>query len=65
MALLAASTLTKAGNDVYFGVDGGRIVNRQSKRAVNFDKVDSVYVLDILMAPPEGRRSSDQPASAG
>eukprot|EP00969_Alexandrium_andersonii_P075275 3319155-Alexandrium_andersonii.AAC.1 len=23
--LLAASTLTKAGNDVHFGVDGGRI----------------------------------------
>eukprot|EP00969_Alexandrium_andersonii_P072081 3181029-Alexandrium_andersonii.AAC.1 len=26
--LLAASTLTKAGNDVYVGVSGGRIANR-------------------------------------
>ena len=63
--LLAVSTLTKAGNDVYFGVDGGRIVNRQTKRVIKFDKVDGIYVLDILMAPPKGRRSPGEPAPAG
>eukprot|EP00969_Alexandrium_andersonii_P365192 15465672-Alexandrium_andersonii.AAC.1 len=41
--LLAVSTLAKAGNDVYFGVDGGRIVNQQTKRVIKFDKVDGIY----------------------
>eukprot|EP00969_Alexandrium_andersonii_P166571 7360733-Alexandrium_andersonii.AAC.1 len=40
-------------------------MNRQSKRVVNFDKVDGIYVLDILMAPPKGRRPPDHPAGAG
>ena len=50
--LLAVGTLTKAGNDVHFTASGGQIVNRRTKRVINFSKVDGTYVLELLMAPP-------------
>ena len=48
--LLAVSTLTKAGNEVHFGSDGGTITNKATKRVIQFRKSNGIYVLDVLMA---------------
>ena len=58
--LLAVSTLTKAGNEVHFDSDGGRIVNKATKREIHFRKSNGIFVLDVLMAPPKGASSSTQ-----
>ena len=54
--LLAVSTLTRAGNDVTFDADGGKIINRKTKRTMSFVKRDGIYVLEILVAPPPSSR---------
>eukprot|EP00969_Alexandrium_andersonii_P362918 15460777-Alexandrium_andersonii.AAC.1 len=48
---LAASALAWGGNDVHFNAGGGQIANRETKRAINFSKIDGIYILDMLMAP--------------
>eukprot|EP00975_Prorocentrum_lima_P038678 8123924-Prorocentrum_lima.AAC.1 len=57
--LLAVSTLTRAGNDVYFTSSGGRIVNRVTKREIVFKRIGGIYLLDVLLAPA---RSGETPA---
>ena len=59
--LLAVSTLTKSGNSVFFEADGGRIVNRRTKRIIRFVKKGGICVLEVLLAPAKGA----QPPAAG
>ena len=51
-ALLAVSTLTRAGNQVSFGQKGGRIYNPRTKRTIDFVRREGIYLLEILVAPP-------------
>ena len=57
--LLAVGTLTKAGNDLHFTASGGQIVNRRTKRIINFTKVDGIYVLELLMGPGPAGAGAD------
>eukprot|EP00969_Alexandrium_andersonii_P210764 9309124-Alexandrium_andersonii.AAC.1 len=63
--LLAVSTLTMAGNEVFFYSGGGKVAGEASKREVHFRKSDGVYVSGVLMAPGRGAGSPAQPASTG
>ena len=58
--LLAASTLTKAGNEVHFDTNGGTITNKSTKRVIHFRRADGIYVLDVLMAPGRAGSSPTQ-----
>jgi len=50
--LLAASTLTRAGNEVSFNASEGIITNKRAGRNMSFVKRDGIYILEIMVAPP-------------
>ena len=57
--LLAVGTLTKAGHGLHFTASGGQIVNRRTKRIINFTRVDGIYVLELQMGPGPAGAGAD------
>ena len=54
--LLAVTQLTAAGNEVHLQKDGGRIVNRNTGRTINFIRKDDVYVLGMWVRGARDKR---------
>eukprot|EP00969_Alexandrium_andersonii_P124299 5493068-Alexandrium_andersonii.AAC.1 len=56
--LLAASALSKSGDDTFFASAGGRIVDRKTKREIHSSRAGGIYLLDVLMAPARARAAT-------
>ena len=57
--LLAVDSLTRNGMEVVFTKSGGTIVDKASKKTIQFHRRGGVYVLEILV-PPAARKDEVQ-----